>query len=130
MSLEHYATFTGNASAQVLADALDAATGRCLDEGRSPSRMVGELDNRGCHYYLARYWAEALTAQDSDAALAQRFRAIAQRLVDDEDAIVTELAAVQGEPVDLGGYYLPDPAKAAAAMRPSPTLNAALATLT
>ncbi|MGI8755057.1 MAG: NADP-dependent isocitrate dehydrogenase, partial [Acidimicrobiales bacterium] len=129
VSLEQYATFTANAAAQVLADALDAATGRFLDEGRSPSRRVGELDDRGSHYYLARYWAEALAAQDSDRALAERFAPLAQRLVDEENTIVDELNAAQGHPVELGGYYLPDPEKADAAMRPSLTFNAAIESL-
>jgi isocitrate dehydrogenase len=129
VSLEHLAGFAGNPRAQVLADALDAATGRFLDEGRSPSRKAGELDNRGSHYYLARYWAEELAEQTTDAEIAERFGPVAQALVDGEDAIVGELNAVQGKPVDLGGYYSPDPEKASAAMRPSPTLNAAIALL-
>jgi isocitrate dehydrogenase len=129
VSLEHLANFAGNARAQVLADALDAATGRFLDEGRSPSRKVGELDNRGSHYYLARYWAEALAAQTADAEIAERFTPLAAALVDGEAAIVAELNGVQGQPVDMGGYYAPDEAKVSAAMRPSPTLNAALALL-
>jgi isocitrate dehydrogenase len=129
VSLEHLANATGNARAQLLADALDAATGRFLDEGRSPSRKVGELDNRGSHYYLARYWAEALAAQTTDAEVAERFAPVAAALVAGEDAIVAELNDVQGVPVDLGGYYAPDEAKASAAMRPSPTLNAAIALL-
>jgi isocitrate dehydrogenase len=129
VSLEHLANTAGNPRAQVLADALDAATGRFLDEGRSPSRKAGELDNRGSHYYLARYWAEALAAQTADAAIAATFTAVAAALVDGEDTIVAELNGVQGSPVDMGGYYAPDEAKVAAAMRPSPTLNAALALL-
>ncbi|WP_421121069.1 NADP-dependent isocitrate dehydrogenase [Aquihabitans daechungensis] len=129
VSLEHLAGFASNARAQVLADALDAATGRFLDEGRSPSRKAGELDNRGSHYYLARYWAEELAAQTADAEVAERFTAIAAALVEGEDAIVAELNGVQGQPVDIGGYYSPDPDKASAAMRPSPTLNAAIALL-
>jgi isocitrate dehydrogenase len=124
VSLEHLAAFSGNGRAQVLADALDAATGRFLDEGRSPSRKAGELDNRGSHYYLARYWAEALAAQTDDADLAAHFADAAAQLAAQEETIVSELNAVQGAPVDLGGYYAPDPARAAAAMRPSPTLNA------
>ena len=129
VSLEHLATTTGNQRAQLLADALDAATGRFLDEGRSPSRKAGELDNRGSHYYLARYWAEELAAQTGDAEVAQRFGPVARALVDGEAQIVAELNGVQGQPVDLGGYYSPDPAKATAAMRPSATLNAAIALL-
>jgi isocitrate dehydrogenase len=129
VSLEHLANFAGNPRAQVLADALDSATGRFLDEGRSPSRKVGELDNRGSHYYLARYWAEALAAQTTDPAIAATFTEVAAALVSGEDAIVSELNGVQGVPVDMGGYYAPDQAKVAAAMRPSPTLNAAIALL-
>ncbi len=126
VSLEHLATVTGNQRAQVLADTLDAATERFLDEGRSPSRKVNEIDNRGSHYYLARYWAEACAAQTDDAALAASMAPLAQALVDGEDAIVEELLAVQGRPMDIGGYYFPDPALADAAMRPSETLAAAL----
>ncbi|MCU1370901.1 MAG: isocitrate dehydrogenase [Ilumatobacteraceae bacterium] len=129
VSLEHLATTAGNARAQVLADALDAATGRFLDEGRSPSRKAGELDNRGSHYYLARYWAEELAAQTADAEVAGRFGAVAAALVEGEAAIVAELNGVQGAPVDIGGYYAPDAARASAAMRPSPTFNAAIALL-
>ena len=129
VSLEHLANFAGNPRAQVLADALDAATGRFLDEGRSPSRNVGELDNRGSHYYLARYWAEELAAQTADPAIAEAFGPVAAALVEGEAAIVAELNGVQGEPVDMGGYYAPDQAKVSAAMRPSPTLNAAIALL-
>jgi isocitrate dehydrogenase len=129
VSLEQLATFSGNARAQTLAETLDTATGRVLEEGRSPSRKVGELDNRGSHFYLARYWAEALAAQQQDPALAAAFAPLAERLAADEATIVAELNAVQGEPVDLGGYYAPDPSKASAAMRPSPTFNAALASL-
>ena len=129
VSFEHFATSAANPRAKVLADTLDAATGRFLDEGRSPSRKVGELDNRGSHYYLARYWAEALAAQAEDGELAAVFVPVAQALVDGEDAILSEMASAQGEPVDLGGYYSPDPARMAAAMRPSPTFNAAIALL-
>src|SRR5699024_4682197 len=106
-SLEHLAESTDNAKARVLADALDAATGRVLDEGRSPSRKVNELDNRGSHFYLALHWAQALAAQTTDADLAARFAPLAEALAADEDAIVRELNAVQGSPVDLGGYYQP-----------------------
>ncbi|WP_436793570.1 NADP-dependent isocitrate dehydrogenase [Actinospongicola halichondriae] len=129
VSLEHLATVTGNKRAQVLADTLDAATERFLDEGRSPSRKVNELDNRGSHYYLARYWAEACAAQSDDAALAASMAPLAQALVDGEEAIVAELIEVQGQPMDIGGYYYPDPALADAAMRPSATLAAALGTV-
>ncbi|MCA9713675.1 MAG: NADP-dependent isocitrate dehydrogenase, partial [Myxococcales bacterium] len=123
VSLEQYASFTGNAKAQVLADALDVATGRVLEEGRSPSRKVGELDNRGSHAYLARYWAEALAAQEGDAELAAAFAPVAEALTAAEAAIVAELEAVQGEPVDLDGYYAPDEALVATVMRPSATFN-------
>jgi isocitrate dehydrogenase len=129
VSLEHLATFSGNPKAQVLADALDAATGRLLNEGRSPSRKVGELDNRGSHYYLARYWAEELVAQREDPELAAAFQTVADALISNEAAIVDELNAVQGAPADIGGYYAPDRELALAAMRPSPTLNAAIALL-
>jgi len=129
-SFELLAASTGNAAAQVLADTLDRATGELLDTEKSPSRRCGELDNRGSHFYLTLYWAQALAAQTDDAALAERFRPLAERLAADEATIVDELNAVQGRPVDLGGYYLPDPALAAAAMRPSATFNTALAALT
>ena len=124
VSLEHLAGFSGNPRAQVLADALDAATGRFLDEGRSPSRKVGELDNRGSHYYLARYWAEALAAQTSDPALAAHFATAATELAAQEDTIVAELNGTQGTPMDIGGYYAPNRELATAAMRPSATFNA------
>jgi isocitrate dehydrogenase len=128
-SLEHLAQAASNPRAKVLADALDAATGRFLDEGRSPSRKVGELDNRGSHFYLALYWAEALAAQGDDADLAAAFAPLAERLAADEAAITAELIDCQGDPVDLGGYYAPDLERATEVMRPSPTLNAALASL-
>jgi len=128
-SLEHLADSTGNARARVLADALDAANGAFLDNDKSPSRKLGGIDNRGSHFYLAMYWAQALAAQDSDAGLKARFAPLAKALTEQEAAIVAELAAVQGKPVDIGGYYQPDTAKLTAAMRPSATLNAALATL-
>ncbi len=126
VSLEHLAEATGNAKARVLADALDEATGRVLEEGRSPSRKVNELDNRGSHFYLALYWAQALAAQTDDAELAARFGPLAEELAANEATIVAELNEVQGRPVDIGGYYSPDPQQRAAAMRPSPTLNAIL----
>jgi isocitrate dehydrogenase len=128
-SLEHLAQRHDNARAQVLADALDRATGRFLDENRSPSRAVGELDNRGSHFYLALYWAEALAAQEEDANLKRAFAGLAATLAANEAKIVAELNAVQGKPVDIGGYYRPDPAQVAAAMRPSATFNAALEAL-
>ncbi len=126
VSLEFLADATGNAKARVLGAALDRATGTLLENGRSPSRRVGEIDNRGSHFYLALYWARELAAQTEDAELAAAFAPLAQRLGDDEEKIVGELAAVQGEPVDLGGYYRVDRAKADAVMRPSPTFTEAL----
>ncbi len=128
-SLEHLAGATGNKRAQVLADTLDRATGTFLEENRSPSRRVGGIDNRGSHFYLALYWAQELAAQDADADLAAAFAALARQLAADEGAITAELLGVQGSPVDLGGYYRPDPGKATAVMRPSQTFNAALAVL-
>jgi isocitrate dehydrogenase len=128
-SLELLATATGNPRAQVLADTLDRATGELLDTGKSPSRKCGELDNRGSQFYLTLYWAQALAAQTADPDLAARFAPLAERLAADEATIVDELNAVQGRPVDIGGYYAPDPELVAAAMRPSPTFNAAIATL-
>jgi isocitrate dehydrogenase len=118
-----------NPRAAVLATTLDAATGRLLDEGRSPSRKVGELDNRGSHFYLALYWAQALAEQGQDTELAREFRPLAERLAADEETIVEELGSVQGGPVDLGGYYRPDPERMDAVMRPSATFNDAIASL-
>ncbi len=129
VSFEHLATTTGNARAQVLADTLDRATGTFLLENKSPRRSVGELDNRGSHFYLATYWAQELAKQTEDAELAKDFAAIAGALTSNEEAIVGELAAVQGPAVDLGGYYRPDAAKAAEIMRPSATFNKVLADL-
>ncbi|MGJ3189669.1 NADP-dependent isocitrate dehydrogenase [Paenarthrobacter sp. FR1] len=129
VSFEHLATTTGNARAQVLADTLDRATGTFLLENKSPRRSVGELDNRGSHFYLATYWAQELAKQTEDAELAKDFAAIAEALTSNEETIVGELAAVQGPAVDLGGYYRPDAAKAAEIMRPSATFNKVLATL-
>jgi isocitrate dehydrogenase len=129
VSFEHLATTTDNKRAQILADTLDKATGTFLLENKSPSRRAGELDNRGSHYFLARYWAEELAKQTDDAGLAASFSAVANELSSKEEAIVGELAAVQGSPVDIGGYYRPDEAKASAVMRPSATLNTVIATL-
>lgn len=129
VSFEHLATTTGNARAQVLADTLDRATGTFLLENKSPSRRAGELDNRGSHYFLARYWAEELAKQTDDADLAAAFRSVADELSSKEETIVGELAEVQGSPVDIGGYYHPDDAKASAVMRPSATLNKVMASL-
>ena len=128
-SLELLADRTGNARAGVLAEALDRAIGRLLEENRSPSRRTGQLDTRGSHFYLALYWAQQLTEQDDDSDLASRFVPLAQRLAAEEEEIVGELAAVQGSPVDIGAYYRPDAQLLAAAMRPSATLNDALASL-
>ncbi len=113
----------GNARAKVLGEAVEAATQGILDNGRSPSRKVGEPDNRDSHYWFARYWAEALAAQSNDAALAEEFAPVAKALAENEAEIVAELAAVQGKPADIGGYYHADPAKLTAVMRPSATLN-------
>ncbi len=129
VSLEHLATSTGNARAQILADTLDRATGTFLDEDRSPGRKLGTTDNRGSHFYLALYWAQELAKQTEDAPLAAAFAEFAQALSNGEEVIVAELLAVQGLAVDLGGYYRPDPAKAEAVMRPSATFNAAVAAL-
>ncbi|MDP2711576.1 MAG: NADP-dependent isocitrate dehydrogenase [Solirubrobacteraceae bacterium] len=129
VSLEMLAEQTGNARAKLLGEALDRATGSLLENGRSPSRRCGELDNRGSHFYLALYWARELAGQTDDGELAARFAAVAERLAGDEQAIVAELAAVQGEPVDVGGYYRPDPVRVDAVMRPSATFAAALAVL-
>src|SRR3712207_2285317 len=116
VSFELLASATGNRGAQILADTLDRATGELLDKEKSPSRKCGELDNRGSHFYLALYWAQALAEQRDDAELADAFKPLAQRLADDEAAIVAELNEVQGEPVDLGGYYFVDRDKTTAAM--------------
>jgi len=128
-SFEHLANTTGNQTAQVLADALDAANALFLDNDRSPGRKLGTIDNRGSHFYVALYWAQALAAQTTDPALAAKFAVLAKTLTDNEAKIVEELIAVQGKPVDIGGYYQPQMDKLVPAMRPSATLNAALATL-
>ncbi|MBI5562164.1 MAG: NADP-dependent isocitrate dehydrogenase [Deltaproteobacteria bacterium] len=124
VSLEHLANMYKNKKAQVLADALDKANGRILDNNRSPARKVGELDNRGSHFYLALYWAQALAEQTNDAGLQKRFAPVAKKFADSEAKILGELTAAQGKPQDIGGYYKPDYKKASAAMRPSATLNA------
>jgi isocitrate dehydrogenase len=126
VSFEFLGDKTDNARARLLGKTLDAATGRVLEEGRSPSRKVRELDNRGSHFYLALYWAQALASQSDDAAAAELFAPLAQRLAGDEEKIVAELNAVQGEPADLGGYYYVDKGKTDAIMRPSPTFNSAI----
>jgi isocitrate dehydrogenase len=128
-SLELLAESTGNRRAQVLADALDRAVGRMLEDNRSPSRKAGELDNRGTHFYLALYWSQALADQDDDPELAERFAPLAEQLAGSEEKIVEELNAVQGSAVDVGGYYRPDLERVADVMRPSPTFNDALASL-
>lgn len=127
VSLEHYAQVNGNAKAQVLADTLDEATGKFLENDKSPARKVGQIDNRGSHFYLALYWAQALAAQDKDAELKALFTPIAEEMTAQEAKISEELVAAQGRPQDIGGYYKPDFAKASAAMRPSATLNSILA---
>ncbi|MBV9358750.1 MAG: NADP-dependent isocitrate dehydrogenase, partial [Chloroflexi bacterium] len=125
-SLELLAEKEDNEHAKLLAETLDRAIGRVLEEDRSPLREVGELDNRGSHFYLALYWAQELAGQDDDPELAKRFASLADRLGENEEGIVEELSAVQGSSVDLGGYYRPDPEKVSSAMRPSETLNEAL----
>nr|BBD20564.1 isocitrate dehydrogenase [Arthrobacter sp.] len=129
VSFEHLAVNYGNARAQILADTLDSATGTFLLENKSPKRKVGEIDNRGSHFHLAKFWAQELAAQTVDAELGQAFKAVAADLTSNEEAIIAELADVQGSPVDLGGYYRPDAAKVAAIMRPSALLNKAIDTL-
>ncbi|MCU4415179.1 NADP-dependent isocitrate dehydrogenase [Acinetobacter sp. WU_MDCI_Axc73] len=126
VSLEELGIKENNERAKLLAKTLDQATGRLLDNDKSPSRRTGEIDNRGSHYYLALYWAEALAAQDEDADLKAKFAPLAKTLAENEDKIVAELASVQGKAADIGGYYAVDPAKVEAVMRPSSTLNAAL----
>jgi isocitrate dehydrogenase len=126
VSLEFLADKDDNPGAAVLGKALDDATGTLLENGQSPSRRVGELDNRGSHFYLALYWAQALAAQTENADLAKVFAPLAERLAADEDKIIGELSGVQGHPVELGGYYYVDKAKTDEIMRPSPTLNAAI----
>ena len=128
-SLEHLGQTHKNADVLILAETLDEANGKILGFNRSPARRVGELDNRGSHFYLALYWAQALAARDNSSPLAARFRPLADALAAAEAKINAELIAAQGKPVDTGGYYLPDTAKTSAAMRPSATLNAALAAL-
>ena len=123
VSLEHLARVAGNAAAQLLADTLDAAIGTWLAEGRAPSRRVDEPDNRASHFHLAKHWADEMARQGSDADLAERFATLAAALAANESQILTELVECQGVPVELGGYYLPDPALAEAAMRPSTTFN-------
>jgi isocitrate dehydrogenase len=130
VSIEDFARKNGNSAALVVAEALDSANSAILNNNKSPMRKVGELDNRGSHFYLALYWAQALAAQGKDKRLQQLFAPFAKTLTDGESVIVAELSAVQGRPVDIGGYYQPDAALTAAAMRPSATFNAALGALT
>jgi len=122
-SLEHVAASFKNDKAQVLADTLDQAIAKFLDNNKSPARKVGQIDNRGSHFYLALYWAQALAEQTKDAELQARFAPVAKQLAENEEKINAELIAAQGKPVDMGGYYHPDQAKLGKAMRPSPTLN-------
>jgi isocitrate dehydrogenase len=129
VSLEDLGLKTGNTKAKVLANTLDAATGKLLDNNKNPSPKTGQLDNRGSQFYLALYWAKELAAQTEDIALAKQFATLAKQLADNEQTIVAELAAVQGKPADIGGYYLPDAVKLDAIMRPSKTFNAALASM-
>jgi isocitrate dehydrogenase len=126
VSFEDLAHKTGNKKAAILAKTLDEATGKLLDNRKSPSSRTGELDNRGSHFYLALYWAEALAQQTEDPKLQAHFSKVAKALAESEPKVVAELTAVQGKPVDVGGYYAFDPAKAEAVMRPSPTFNRAL----
>lgn len=128
-SLDHFGNVTNNAKAKVFAKTLDQANGKFLDENKSPGRAAGELDNRGSHFYLALYWAQALAAQTEDAALQAQFAPLAKTLTENEAKIVAELKAASGKPIDLGGYYRPDFAKASAALRPSATFNTALKSL-
>jgi isocitrate dehydrogenase len=128
-SLEHLANATDNRGARILGDALDRAIGKLLENAKSPSRIVNELDNRGSQFYLAWYWAEALASQSDDSELAARFAPLAALLGENEQTIVRELIEIQGQPMDIGGYYLPDPELATQAMRPSATFNAAISTL-
>ena len=128
-SLEHLAGFADNARARALGDTLDRATGTFLENDKSPTRKIGGIDNRGSHFYLAFYWAQELAKQTEDAELAADFKALAETLAANEETIVAELNAVQGSPADIGGYYRPDDAKVDAVMRPSKTLNQALADL-
>jgi isocitrate dehydrogenase len=126
VSLEHLSETTGNSRAKVLADALDNATGKLLETNKSPSPKVREMDNRGSHFYLAMYWAQAMAEQNADPELQKRFAPLARKLAENESKIVQELNSVQGSPVDIGGYYAPNPDLASKAMRPSATFNAAL----
>jgi isocitrate dehydrogenase len=129
VSLEELGIKNSNAKAKVLAKALDTATGKLLDNNKGPSPKTGQLDNRGSHFYIALYWAQALAEQTEDAELGAKFKPLAQKLAADEQKIVAELAEVQGKPADIGGYYKTDPAKTDAVMRPSKTFNEDLASV-
>jgi isocitrate dehydrogenase len=129
VSLEELGLKEDNPRAKLLAKTLDQATGKLLDNDKSPSRRTGELDNRGSHFYLAMYWAEALAAQDEDAELKAKFAPLAKALVENEQKILAELSEVQGKAADIGGYYAVDPVKVNAVMRPSSTFNATLETI-
>jgi isocitrate dehydrogenase len=126
VALEDHAHKNDSDKAKILATTLDAATGKLLDSGKSPSRRTGELDNRGSHFYLAMYWAQELAEQTDDAELQAHFAPLARKLAENEEKIVEELNSVQGKSVDIGGYYLPDPERIDAVMRPSATFNAVL----
>jgi isocitrate dehydrogenase len=130
VSIEDLADKTDNSKAKILADALDQANSKFLETNKSPSRKVNEIDNRGSHYYLARYWAEALAGQADDSELSKKFAPVAVALASQEAAINSELIAAQGDAVDIGGYFHPDEELASAAMRPSATLNSILDTIT
>jgi isocitrate dehydrogenase len=123
-SLEHLSKVSNNPTAKILADTLDKANAKFLESNKSPARKVGEIDNRGSHFYLALYWAQALAEQNEDKNLQARFAKVAKQLADNESKINAELLGAQGKPVDTGGYYHPDNQKTSKAMRPSPTLNA------
>ncbi|MFT6761613.1 MAG: isocitrate dehydrogenase [Candidatus Aldehydirespiratoraceae bacterium] len=129
VSFEHLAEVTGNDAARMLGDALDVATGKLLENGKSPARRLGSIDNRGSHFYIAMYWAQALADQTENTEVAARFAPLAAALTENESIISDEFLAVQGAPADIGGYYQPDDAKASAIMRPSATFNALLETL-
>ena len=129
VTLEDVGNKTGNPKAVILAEALNQANSQYLSSSKSPSRQVNEIDNRGSHFYLALYWAQALAAQDEDAELKARFAPLAQQLSDSEAAILAELNGTQGHSVDIGGYYLTDEDKTRQAMRPSQTFNAAIAAI-
>jgi isocitrate dehydrogenase len=125
-SLEHLAQTTSNAKAKLLAETLDKATGQYLENNKSPSSKIGDIDNRGSHFYLALYWAKALAEQEQDAELKSHFQPLASVLSDNEERIMNELAAVQGQAVDLNGYYMADNKVLTKVMQASPTFNAAL----